>query len=571
MAKFVIDAKSRNGLLKYKRPNIAAPAAPVPFAHWSNYQFEDRHLPSPDAKHGYVPVEEPLFNASIDFKDLKQERVGDCYLLSAINALIRTRHPSFFLAMMGSTRTHVHVRFFAPRGAGFTPVIVSVQRTILKEIRGSGHADMQGHGAIWPYFIEKAYAFFRVYYLQYLLNQDLIPLPVRPAPLPAPPPWPFPHAVQPVPPARLNARYAVDYKEALEGGFSDLAYTHLCGRPMQEISERFDFVDAHGVDKTIDQRVYRAQLLRFVLDETLPSPFAEAWDVTLGRFLAPLHRTLANLTTPLVGPALPPNADMILQGAIQQHILQTRANNRRAISRLVSMLESNIDLIRETRTSDIRRITSTIIRNNIDLSLNGMANIDFGDLIDRYVAVSFPGKRGTGEYTDYQQRIFDRITAVCGPNVGNRAAFASTRNIFKINNYYIIRKAIEGMHKGLASGHDYEVSGVDTMNIKRNGAEARLKFVLIRNPWRDYVRSYKFNMNEPGNINPTRSLSGVEVAKVDDLSEDPLTKLRNQAKGLADDVRKMQAELSRSARTSAAFPVELSDITKFFDLLDVEA
>lgn len=570
MAKYVVDAANRKGTLKYTRPTMAVPAHPVPFAHWSYHQFDDVHLPPPDAKHHYVANGEPLFNASIDFKDVKQGKIGDCYLLSAINALIRTR-PYLLVDMMASTRTHVHVRFFASRGAGYAPVIVGVQRTILKEIRGGADADIQEHGAIWPYFIEKAYAFFRTYYLQPLLHVGLIALPDRPAPLPPSPPWPFPHAVRPVPPARLNARYAVDYMEALEGGLSDIAYTHLCGRPMQNISERFSFVDASGDDKTIDQRVYRAQLLRFVLDETVPNPFAEAWDVTLGRFLAPLHRTLANLTTPLVGPALPPNADMILQGAIQQHILQTRANNRRAISRLVSILESNIDLIRETRTSDIRPITSTIIRNNIDLSPNGMANIDFGDLIDRYVAVSFPGKRGTGEYADYQQRIFDRITAVCGPNVGNRAAFASTRNIFKINNYYIIRRSVEGIHKGLASGHAYEVSGIDTMNIRRNGIDTNLKFVLIRNPWRDYVRSYKFNMNEPGNINPTRSLSGVEVAKVNDLPEDPLKNLRDQAKGLADDVRKMQAEISRSARTSAAFPVELSDMTKFFDLLDVEA
>lgn len=570
MAKYVVDAANRKGTLKYTRPTMAVPAHPVPFAHWSYHQFDDVHLPPPDAKHHYVANGEPLFNASIDFKDVKQEKIGDCYLLSAINALIRTR-PYLLVDMMASTKTHVYVRFFAPRGAGFAPVIVGVQRTILKEIRGSADADMQGHGAIWPYFIEKAYAFFRTYYLQPLLHVGLIALPDRPAPPPPSPPWPFPQAVRPVPPARLNARYAVDYMEALEGGLSDIAYTHLCGRPMQNISERFSFVDARGDDQTIDQRVYRAQLLRCMLDETLPNPFGETWEDTLDRFLAALKRRVATVTTPLAGAVMPPGAAAILQAAIRQHVMQTRTNNRRAISRLVSMLESKIDLVRETRTTDIRPILATIVRNNIDLSRDHMVDLNFGELIDIYVTASFPGKRGTGEYADYQARIFDRINAVCGPGVNNRAAFASTRDIFKKNNYYIMKTVVDGKHKGLAAGHAYEVSGTETINIRRNGIETPIKFVLIRNPWRDYVRNYKFKMNEPGNINRTKSLSGVEVVNVNDLPEDSLKNLRDQAKGLEEDVKRMQSEASRSVRTSAAFPVELSDITKFFDLLDVEA
>ncbi|WP_371347173.1 hypothetical protein [Ancylobacter sp. IITR112] len=580
MARIPVDPKNLDGLLKplgavikgavVPPPGIiggggkaAPPPTPV-LAHWSAVTFDDKQLPEPDAKHRYVKVPLPLFQYTPDFEDIKQGSIGDCYLLSAINALIRLKDPNFFFNMMGCAGDHVYVQFHIENAGVVMPVIVGVQRTILKKIDGKKEVDLQGHRAIWPYFIEKAYAFFRAYYLQPLKHTNLIPVPDPAKPQPSMPPWPFPSVSAPALPA--NERRAVHYLEAIEGGNSGRAYQHLTGEKIEDVTAAIDFHGPKGWVR-LDQRVYRSELLCCALDETRANPFGQPWDAVLDRLLAVLGRTVVGLTTSLAGPAAPVN-EVALRAAIRKHIADTRKSNRSAIADLIGMLDTKKHLMREVRTTDIKPYLARIARNPIPLAASGMTDVDFGRLLQDFVATSFPGKRGTGEYADYHHALFKRVKDVCVPKTP-KAAFASTRDVARIYDFFVTTYASEGKRKGLVPGHAYEISGTAKITILRGGNPVDICFVLLRNPWRDYVRSYVFKLNDSKSGDIVKSLSGKTVEQFNALSEDALTILQLQGQGFAEQAKKLEADASQSVRKSAQFPVELSDITKFFDQVQV--
>lgn len=562
-----VSLANRDGLLAFPvppapapAPPAPAPAPPAPFVHWDFHTFNDTHLPGPSDKYRYERVSLPLFNYTPGFADVKQVSIGDCYLLSAINSLLRVKKPDFFYDMMGSTAHHVHVRFYVERAGVMTPVIVQVQRTILKRIDGKKVVDMQGHSALWPYFIEKAYAFFRAYYLQPLLRQKQIKISDPTKPQPALPPWPFDRATRPAPDA--GHRYFVDYVEALRGGNSGSAYQHLTGETTADATPDINVPGPKGT-VWMDMRDYRGALLRFVLDETRPSPFAESWGATFDRFVGVLGLTVPGLTASLAVPAVPVN-DVAVRAAIKQHIADTRTANRSVVNDLIGMLDEKKKLMREVRSTDIRPYLERIARRPVSLTASGMKDIDFGKLILDFVSKSFPGKRGTGEYTDYHQALFTRVSAACTAKPP-KAAFASTRKISHIYNYLFDTHASESQRKGLVPGHAYEISGTSTIKVRRATGLVDVHFIILRNPWSEYVRKYKLKIENVGGTDFVKCLSAQSVQDLADLPEDTLGILALQGQGLRREAERLEAFASQHMRRSAAFPVELSDITKFFD------
>ncbi|WP_421700133.1 C2 family cysteine protease [Ancylobacter sp.] len=533
----------------------------APLIHWDFHKFDDTHLPPPSDKYRYVPVSLPLFKYTPDFADVKQENIGDCYLLSAINSMLRVKNQSFFYNMIGSTEKHVHVRFYGVNAGAIVPVIVQVQRTILKRIDGKKVVDMQGHSAIWPYFIEKAYAFFRAYYLQPLLRQNQIEIPDPTKPQPAAPAWPFAAATSPAP--EPGHRYSVDYTEALEGGNSGRAYQHLTGERTINVTPSIEVPDPQGGRASIDMRDYRGALLRLVLDESLPNPFAETWDATFDRFIGVLGLTVPGLTTSLAVPAVPVN-EIVVRAAIKQHIADTRLANRSVVDDLIDMVDKKKKLLREVRSTDIRPYLTRIARRPVSLAANGMNDIDFGKLILDFVRKSFPGKRGTGEYTDYHEALFARVRAACAANPP-KAAFTSTRDIVHVYDFITKTQVHEGTRKGLVPCHAYEVSGTSTIRIRRPTGNVEVRFLLLRNPWNKYVRGYDFKFEKVGGVDIVRSLSAKPVQDLKNLPVNALKILELQGQGLKSQVVQLQARASQQVRQSAAFPVELSDITKYFD------
>lgn len=558
-----VSLADRNGRLVLPAPPAPAPGAPAPLAHWDFHTFNDTHLPPPSDEYKYVPVSCPLFKYEPDFEDVKQGDIGDCYLLSAINSMIRVKDKSYFYNMIGSNEDHVHVKFHVERAGAIVPVIVQVQRTILKKVNGDHVVDLQRHGAVWPYFVEKAYAFFRAYYLQPLLRKVQIKIPDPTKPQPALPPWPFDRATRPAPDP--GHRYFVNYVEALKGGNCGRAYQHLTGEKTEDATAN---INVPGPDGAVwmDMRDYRGALLRCVLDESLENPFAETWDATFDRFIGVLGRTVSGLTTSLAVPAVPVN-DIVVRAAIKQHIADTRKANHSVVVDLIAMLDRKKKTMREVRSTDVRPFLARMVRMPVSLAASEMEDIDFGTLLLDFVRKSFPGKRGTGEYTDYHEALFTRLTAACTAQPP-RAAFASTRNVLYILDLLDLGLDIyvtESQRKGLVPGHAYEISGTAKTAVRNAKGYVELRFVLLRNPWGRYVRSYKINFENVGGTDVVKSISANEGEELADPPEDSLSILGAQGMGLMAMAEQLQALASQQVRRSPVFPVELSDITKFFD------
>jgi hypothetical protein len=90
-------------------------------------------------------------------EDVEQQRVGDCFLLAGLHAIIHT-NPDLIYGMMRDRREGwVVVRLYA--GAG-QEVYYEVEKTYVTS-GGWRQRSLQGHKAWWVYMLEKAYAIHR--------------------------------------------------------------------------------------------------------------------------------------------------------------------------------------------------------------------------------------------------------------------------------------------------------------------------------------------------------------------------------------------------------------------------
>lgn len=568
MPRIPVDPAKADGLLVYLPQAGAAPPPSTPHAHWDQAEFKDIHLPPPSADYRYVASTGPLFVNEPAFEDVRQGSIGDCYLLSAINALIRKK-PKSIPDMIGADADHVHVRFHVPHAGATSPVIVRVQRTILHAVVKGQNVPLQEHKADWVYFIEKAYAFLRTYYLQPILQEDLVKLPNPPPPQPLPPPslppWPFQNVARP-PVASADRRYACTYLEALASGVTHRAYEHLAGGTSDVISPTVTITGING-PVTMSTSVFRCELLRSMLDESYLSPLHKDWRPILGTFLTTAGKKTNDIMVPLPGATVAAPFSAVAN-EIRAHIRTTYANRRSAVDKCLDIISRKIEYIQEMRREDIARLLKDIKRTEINLSAHGYKPVNFEGVIADFVANSFPGKRGTGVYADYQLDIFQKIETglKAASPVPISAAFAGTKRILGTESDWIVfRKNIDSAKKGLVAGHAYQIADTATIKLETTAGRRDIHFLYIRNPWNDYVRRYVPKTVETAGGLQVVSLSGKMVEQLASIPDNPLDILKAESLGLRDDVKRLEAVVSQDADGRAFFPIELSDLTKFFD------
>jgi hypothetical protein len=159
-----------------------------------------------------------------------------------------------------------------------------------------------------------------------------------------------------------------------------------------------------------------------------------------------------------------------------------------------------------------------------------------GARLKSYICKHFPGKRGTGVYTVAQERLYAKIQEMLaaphfvavgsGTNLGRgRGGIAATN---------------EHQVKGLAGPHAYQVVGLAKVR------DTELKFLRLRNPWLQYVRSYNWK-------NAVVQGQNVQVLTAAEVDNAP------QIGGF-----NLEAPVALGA---GEFLLELSDLTKRFDKL----
>jgi len=105
----------------------------------------------------------------------------------------------------------------------------------------------------------------------------------------------------------------------------------------------------------------------------------------------------------------------------------------------------------------------------------------FSGPILTYLEKFYPGKKGTGKYTEKQVEIFNEIER---RTTAGLPMMAGTHKTVGRSPTGVGHSGGESMAKGLVGGHAY--------SVLRTKVEGGLRWIEVRNPWGDYTRKYDF-------------------------------------------------------------------------------
>ena len=96
-----------------------------------------------------------------EIDDVRQIRIGDCFLLAALHSIVQVNPALITGAMRDLRGGWVVVRLYDKKG---DPLYYKIEKTYLVTDPGflQTNTDLQGHNAFWVYLLEKAYACFRL-------------------------------------------------------------------------------------------------------------------------------------------------------------------------------------------------------------------------------------------------------------------------------------------------------------------------------------------------------------------------------------------------------------------------
>lgn len=544
----------------------AAPARPLPalpplaaikvgeLDAWRIREFADSDLPphkDHEYKSAFSPEEEPrLFQYVPDFQDVQQVGIGDCYLLSALNALLRQADGvQQIYDMMSIDATHVTVRFIYIG----VKIHVRVENTVIVEKKPEGTKPVHGHEQIWPYFIEKAYAFYRLYFLDASKGQKAT--------------------------YSSTGDYARDYQQAIEGGNAGTAYLHLTGRRFRNVAVRqvpplvtrpdpakpgnmITERRSAGIVHQHTERKYRCHVLRYGLadyqipelmayqlpgvNESRVHLFSDFLDIAVNP--VPAEWTAAGITRARLDDAIP---------ALQRHVAAVSQQHPELIGACIARINEKLERDEEMRREEIQKMVNALPYGVVTI---GDFAVNYRKLLDRYIANSFAGKRGSGQYATYQVNLFEQIQAR-----HKQGAFAATKAWPKKGDEIVPdRGTVEVMKKGLASRHAYEIAGVRRVLSNSPDFPNELLFIIIKNPWYNTVRRYfKKNkirfLGDPGIV----TLSSAELKQITDIGGDYSKEIYGDLSPVGGAARAL------SGAEMGSFPVELCDLTKYFDTIEL--
>ncbi|WP_343631783.1 C2 family cysteine protease [Fluviicola sp.] len=114
----------------------------------------------------------------------------------------------------------------------------------------------------------------------------------------------------------------------------------------------------------------------------------------------------------------------------------------------------------------------------------------------------YPGKRGTGTYSDYQLTLFDEIAEAI--NDGKKVVLGSKDSMKRRGGNNSGSSGGEHVYRGLAGPHGYEVVDCEPRIFDKDNVDnTKLLWVKLRNPWGKTGRKYKdgsFGVEQPGGM-----------------------------------------------------------------------
>ncbi len=415
----------------------------------------------------------PLFAAEPSIADIKQEDIGDCYFLGALNAVVE-KDPQIIKNNMVDEGSTVVVRFFDPSDG--KPVYVRVKKTV--PARRYIGRNRQGQpvfseeriygskGALWVNMMEKAYAAVR---------------------------------------ERMSPRYRKTVKKKLKGydclnhaGFVDLAVEVITGKKVDirilpssntvykqftEISKLFSHVHYGGKEAFMRGK-----------NENGTERRASDWNKYKAKAIFGIDITGEN--NELLELFRKNRLFEAYEKYLKDHLTKNFQSKRK------------IDLFTTGAPAFYTMNDLNLFLDSIDIS--HMPDLNLGHGIDEqkvkrhyieYFRKSIAdsgllkiGVNTSGKYSETEKKIFRDIEKHTSDKDGKKeivVAISAAHNLSVKGNAAIRGTSGEHVVAGIADPHAYSIMGTDIREVTIGGKKVKQRFVIIHNPWNtDVIRLY---------------------------------------------------------------------------------
>ena len=450
-------------------------------------------LQKPTEKDGHLYTEivqdiqtftNPLFQHDPVPKDVRQGSAGDCYLIAAINAIVE-RDPSYVKKMMKDEGDKVTVRFFMPDGS---PIYV----TVAKSVPCKAYKAQDGHirkfqligagkdGApLWVCMIEKAFAAVRTS----LEENEIMRSDVRD-----------------------QVRAGDSLYAGLRSGNIEIALRALLGKNKQKKHVFVESVGSRFINKSISGRKLLESMRKDKKKEMEKELKAE------GKKLSKVEWNIKKAET-FFGVKISDENDQLYKFFSDDKLFKTMED---FVSRTLRDFFTSKTLKTQNDGTLLNDHLMSVIDKMPKLNIPGYdeekLKKHYLNYMRNYVLTS--GKLSdtinkTGEYTEKEEKLFDKMKEV--KDKGRLITAGTVQFRFSRKDGEKVYTEEKVVH-GVAGKHAYSIREVVEEERIVAGKKVKQKFVVVVNPWKDFIRQYDKDGNPYMMLNDKKK--GLDVGGV---------------------------------------------------------
>lgn len=414
-----------------------------------------------DVKTGqkFVPVDGPLFPDEPGLGDLKQGAIGDCYLIAGLGSIVEREPKVIKRAILDNGDGTVTVRLFdkskdvPPK---FSEKYVTFEKSVLKSDEGNHAKD-----TLWVQMLEKAYAI---------------------------------HSKEAAPegdgPNTEDGPTTGSYTKMGEGGYSSDVFEAFLGRPSTKrpVKARANLGETlKGLrdQLTTPKKVEDGDVAKIAIalqEKGLPEDVAKKIAAEFkGKSGDDMMKNVEKEVLPELFKTIPGLGKILSDNEVPQDEIMIAVRKSATADPLLKIVTDFTDNVPNMATFT-KEDLDDLLASDVFLALPTAMQKEFREA----TAGKFPGKQGTGIYSEAQEESYGRIVEAL--TVEGCVSMGTGEDVGKVAG-----KGFSGgeavSETGIIGTHAYTITG--TYEPKEGealflpGAKKQVKYVRVRNPWGD--------------------------------------------------------------------------------------